>query len=227
MKKIMIVLVTVMLLFSVAVLTPADAKWKLYGEYMPYGQWDYLYSGSSTSTDNSAYWMSLLGSQFSVNRFKIVLEYGSGLIQGDPGYSDAEMNIYEARCGFSIVQGDRVKIDLTGGGLIIDAATAEFYHEGIMVGVDGAVMLSDKFTIDAGFEYGILNSFIRYYPSSYPDPTDVYILEGRIKVNYIISNHFALSAGYRSYNTTNYYGYTDELAMNTLSGLTIGAALKF
>jgi hypothetical protein len=219
MKRIFSLLFLGVLILSVSIVTCAEGNFKAYGDYMVGGKYNYSdYTGNGSIN----YSLFLLGGQYTIDKFKMSGEMSlSSQISG----SNCNVSLLEIKGGYNLIQNETSKFDVTGGYLIVDFTTSKAKYSGIMIGADGALVISDAATLEGSFGIGLSNDFAWYDGSSYTRPGSVGIFDYKIKVNFIVADNLAISGGLRGYSMSR--NYSTSTTTEGFSGLTLGVSLKF
>jgi hypothetical protein len=223
MKRFFCVLVFVALMLSLSVITFADGNLKIYGDFMIGGRYNYYFFGngydSNDSGSNSASFV-FIGGQYTVDKLKIAGEMSIGRIG-----SSSNNSMYEIKGGYCFLESEEAKLYVTGNYFTDDATTAEYKYTSFMVGADGTFLVTDAVTLEGSFGFGLLNNFIDYSGLPYTQPGNLGIYNYKVKLNFIISDNIAISAGYRGLKEFRNYSL-GRYSTEDISGFTLGALFK-
>lgn len=215
MKKFLSLLILGVLILSVSVVTCAEGNFKVYGDYMVSGNYNYSDNIGNRSSDSLS--LLLIGGQYSADKFKVVGEISA---LGELG-NGCKLNIVDIKGGYCLFQNETSKFDFTGGYLTISYSYSNAVYSGLMLGADGSLVISDAAVIEGTFGIGLANNFTR---PGYANPNSVGLIDYKIKVNFIISENMAISGGYRGYIMSR--DYSGFVPIEVISGLTLGASFK-
>jgi hypothetical protein len=171
---------------------------------------------------------SFLGVDLTVKRFRFTGEMNfGGNIELSNGTKES-LEISNYKFGVRVINAEKIKWDLNSGLLMVGG---EYYgnenYVGLMMGTDLFWSPSNKVFFQCSYQVSAAASF---------SDTDYAEMSAfNLKAGFLVTDNFALTAGYRLYTTkyTNYdvyysnYQYYDFGKTATLSGFTLGIMYKF
>jgi hypothetical protein len=207
------------MLLAISSVTLADTSTKVYADYMFVGQVnEKITLGSNSASGNADFSSLILGGQVLMDKFKLSGELSLSS-QYKSGSKSNNMNFSEFRGGYIINEGDQSRIEAFGSFLTVDWADEGVTDSGLLVGLEGNFMLSDKLSLEGSYGYGISCT------TDWSAASSVNLSELRARLNFIMNDNTAIYFGYRCYYETfkRYYGNEDI----TFSGNVLGVIHKF
>jgi opacity protein-like surface antigen len=215
---------------------------------------DYGTDSNKTSTNKVDAKLSgiILGLESPVtNRFKFGLEYGQGSMNDikSTGNWDqwalkkCDFTLFEAKGGYRVVNCDSFKLDMIMSILAINskiqyngqygaAATGRNNIGGNMIGADLVCNFTDKASLQCTIASSLLGAYVNNYIDN-PGEDEAAINEYKLKFNYFLTDHWALTLGYCDYQFTSKTNFPTEdppkvkKMDGNLSGATLGVKFRF
>lgn len=217
-----------MMLFAIA--TSSIAKSSVYLDYL-IGETDSPID-SSLMSDN---YFALGGKYQFGNNWSVSGEYTKGRMYSPMvvygignGIVEDKITTYTIKGSYAVVDNKDLRLDLSAGYYIDNekySAERIGYHtesefESYFLGAEALFNLTNKLTVSAGFEYGLLGTATAKINNTRETEDLESLLNYKVAFIYYLANHLGLSLGYRSSSCEVDDGKT------TTSGLTLGVTYK-
>jgi len=233
MKKIVVPILIVLMLFTLATSTLANSS--IYLDYMVDGKMDSPVP-NMTNLSNDNY--SAIGGKYQLsNKWSISGEYTSGkmfriLAFYDFGVNyvriEDEITTYNIKGGYNVIDNKDLRLDLSAGyyndnekyrAREMDICDLEF--ESIFLGADALFNITKNITVSAGFEYGISGEVTAKVDNIKETDDLDSLFNYKVGFNYYLTKQLGISLGYRSSS------YEVDDGKTTSSGVTTGVTYKF
>jgi hypothetical protein len=225
MKKIMVSVVTVLMIFAVAAVASADNNCKVYLDTMGNGGnfnlHEYMNLAGTTDKDFDTS-LTCAGFEYLMDRIQLGAEYSSGEFSAEG--DKADLTLYKLNIGYRVLDKDAFQMDMKGGyeDFSMDLDGVKIEYNGVFIGIDASYQFKDS-SLEASIGY-CPNAGVKEDGESM-DGTDNSITDYRLKYTYFINAHWGASLGYRNFKAET---KTDVMKLEeTISGFTLGGTYKF
>lgn len=251
-KFITLILLGLMILLISGIAVAENNNGSIYLDYLVSGQGsiDLVFnrisgSGFSYTLKPSEY---ALGVDYAFANFVMGGEYvtgssdvtGSGPVTIDPSIDYTDFNYYKINAGYRIINNGQFILDFYGSYYNIhssDKTGSSLYNNysinGFVIGTKVGCNFSEKASISLNYGTSLTAAPTSSFEAAMPVPSSKSgsFSAYDVKFNYLITENFGVTVGYRSFTAKATYDYTAFETIievnNTMSGYTLGINYKF
>lgn len=252
MKKLLILLLSICLVFSTAVIAfAAENSGKVYFDYMLNGSANETIQGTGEADQSFGSTVTgyNFGGEYFINKIKLSAELGfSTSTSKDNNQAKADSNLFQIGGGYRLISNDQFDFDISGSYISLatklnDSGTdTDTTLSGLMVGGDTAYKFTDQITFTASVGATLMGSISSKAIDNLLDGFEQLgmttsksssILIYKFKCDYLINDNLGINLGYKALLPTVKYTISSGPATGevsdklSISSITLGASYRF